>query len=467
MLGRKQIKAILGSDELIIALVIFFVGASWSWFFMSKVAQLADSLLLGYLLALFGFSVIVGISSIIFITTIFRLRDWVNQFRTVPLWIISLIFFIWAGIGYLVAWLITVIWIGRGGSWDTVMPFSSLTPLVAHTPLCFLGRFVGFYGLTATVMTLFFIVCMKKLRRFAIPTTIVILLISSSAWLLYRQPDGQPMRVVIVSEGLYNKASKVQGTYNLAVFPEYGLNAHASAAGRLQPEGPKETFYIGSQKEGAPGNAKNALVFASTQRGVIEERSKSRLIPAGEYVPYFIEGLLRLAHKNQTLTYFNKLLTLQKGAANFTPLYVNNNIAIGSGICSSIISTEDYRHFTSHGATVLTNSASLSHIDSRLYTFLHQGQALFMASANARPFLQSSNNAPAFALDNNGHILARISPIQSKIVTITTNKKRTPYTVLGEWPVYVGLAILAVMGIKKINAVKKLHAKKEKTVKKK
>ncbi len=460
MSNRKQFQAILGSDGLIIVLVILFIATSWSWFFLSKVAQLADSLLVGYLMALFGFSVIVGLSSFIFIKTILKIKHNVNQRHTISFWIVPLMFFIWAGTGYLVSWLIAVIWIGKGGSWDTVLPFSSLTPLLAHTPLRYLGRFVGFYGVTAAAMTMLFVFCMKKLRRFAVPTIAFILLATLLAWRLYSRPNGQNFRAVIVSEGLYDKAGKVQGTYDLAVFPEYGLVNYTSYTERLHTDSKKEAYYIGSKKEGKIGDHENALVFGTDQRGVLEERHKSRLIPAGEYVPYFIEVILRMANANHTLSFFNSLLTLQKGAANFNPLYINNNIALGSGICSSIIATEDYRHFTAHGATVLTNSASLSHIDSKLYTFLHEGQAMFMASANARPFLQSSNAAPAFALDNNGAIVARISPIQSKIATIKTNKRRTPYTILGEWPVYVGLAILAVMGAEKIKVITKARSKK-------
>ena len=122
-----------------------------------------------------------------------------------------------------------------------------------------------------------------------------------------------------------------------------------------------------------------------------------------------------------------------------TPYAFNKQLVVGAAACSSIISTEDYRSLVNQGATVLTNSASLDIFNgSRLFNWQHRGLAKFMAVANARPLLQSSNNWPAFALDQNGNQLAQIQPVGSTQVTITTNNKKTPYTLLGEWPAYVG-----------------------------
>lgn len=445
----KRIKKAIGNDGLLIAVVVFLVGLSWSWLFTSRVTELANSTVVGYFFALVAFLVIVGLNSYVFTKTIF----WINKkllAKKSSHWLALLIFIIWAGVEYTASLLSALIWIGRGGSVDSVLPFASFTPYVAYTPLRFLARMVGFHGLSAVVVVLIYVFSVKKLRKFALATTGFVFTATVFSWALYKSPAGPNITATIVSEKLSAPTNELLSGVDLVVIPEYGLSSAGSGKNRLSSKPDADTFYVGSkQVPGARGH-KNVLVFGSTKSGDIEQRDKSRLIPGGEYLPYFAEGILNITKANKTKDYFDIFKAVEKGPRNYSTLNADGKYYLGSAVCSSIISPEDYRRFTANGATVLTNSASLGIFNSKLFTFQHQGLAKFMAAANARPFLQSSNDADAFAINHNGNMLVKISPTNFEEINIDTNNKMTPYSLLGEWPAYIGLIATTVLLVKKL-----------------
>ena len=62
---------------------------------------------------------------------------------------------------------------------------------------------------------------------------------------------------------------------------------------------------------------------------------------------------------------------------------------------------------------------------------------------NARPFIQSAKDAPAFIYDHNGKLVAKASD-DIAYATVTTNNKKTPYTRLGNWILIV--SSFAILG---------------------
>jgi len=373
-------------------------------------------------------------------------KHWSKQ---VPIWAVPAFFIVWAAVEYVVSILSAIIWFGKNGSLDTVLPFASLAPFAAHTPLRYLARFVGFYGLSATVMVLLAVVLVKNLRRYALLTWGIVLMAVCCAWAVYRVPSGPVVKSVIVSETFDKKAKNLPGYYQLVVFPEYGIDQTGQRVDWKVTKSNGNFYFIGSERVDSDHGHKNVLIFGTERERIIEERPKSRLIPGGEYIPYFVDVVLHGLHANHTLLFFENLSAVEKGPPNYQPLKTNNGYSIGSAVCASIIASEDYRKFVNNGASLLTNSASLGIFESRLFTFQHEGLAMFMATANARPFLQSSNYAEAFALDHNGRMLARQSPVGAQEVLANTNTKITPYTKLGDWPAYIGLVILAFYFLKR------------------
>ncbi len=452
----ERIKKVIGNDGLMISVVVFLVGFSWSWLFTSRVTELADSALVGYALALTAFLIIVSLSSYVFVKTIFFFNRKFLSKNKVSFWVIPLLFVVWAGAEYLVALLSALIWIGRDGSLDTVVPFASFAPIVSHTPLRFLSRLVGFHGLSSVVVVFIYVFGVKKLRKYAFVTFAIVVIATTCSWAVFRTPNGPAINSLIVAEKLYERTGMVSDSHDLVVFPEYGLDGSGSGRDRISLEKKNNVFYVGSKQVPAKKGHKNILVFGSAQYGDVEQRAKSRLIPGGEYLPYFAQAVLKITRAEHTLGYFETLNAVEKGTSNYLPLNAGNKFYLGSSVCSSIIATEDYRRFTANGATVLTNSASLGIFNSSLFTFQHQGLAKFMATANARPFLQSSNDADAFSIDHDGNMVAKISPINTQEVTVVSNTKRTPYTLLGEWPAYLGLVAVGVMIFRKSRLFERL-----------
>ncbi len=438
------------TDTWIVLGIIFLNGFSWSWLFLSKVSELSESTIIGYALAVFAFLAMVAIGSYIYCKTVFY---FIKKFKSKKLkpWVLVELFFVWSVISFAVSWLSTIIWMGRNGSLDTVLPFANFTPSIAHTPLVYLSRFIGFYGMSGVVAVLVAVILVKNLRKFAIITISTVAVLNLLAWGLYKSPDGHIIKAQIVADKLHETQSVIANSPDIVVLPEYGISPSLDFTGRFQHStSENNTYYVGSRQNQIDNGHQNVLVFGSTQRGVTEQRVKSRLIPGGEYLPYIVDAILQVPGTKRTRDYFMIFKSVDKGTPNYQPLIVNDDIKLGSSICASIIATEDYRRFTSNGATVLTNSASLGIFNSVLFTFQHHGLAKFMAVANARPFLQASNDATAFALDHNGRMLAKVSPVNVREIKVSTNTRRTPHTLLGEWPVYAGFVVMAAYALNKL-----------------
>ncbi len=419
----------------LIALVNSFL---WSWLFLIDDAKLSNNAFTGYLTITIVYLIIVFISTTCFWYAIKYLQRDIKKSKN-PL-IIAKIFFVWAFVELAVSWLVTIVWIGRNGTWTTILPFSTLTPWLMWTPLRFISRYAGFYGVSASVVTLIFILANKKLRKYALAYSAIIFLLTLMSWRLYGSNNGNQTKVTIVAEQLGQPKRIPTNGSSLIVFPEYGLDNFNSKVdinnNRLLATNP--VYFVGSQQLPTAQGHTNTLVFGSSSQGITSMQSKSRLIPGGEYLAFPGEILLRAFAKN-TYTNFEVTRAVAKGNDKPKTFYLDDNITLGSAACSSIISTEDYRSLVNQGATLLTNSASLDIFrGSRLFNIEHRGLAKFMAVANARTFLQSSNNWPAFALDKNGNKIAEIQPVGNSTVTVVNNKAKTPYTILGEWVAYIG-----------------------------
>ncbi len=419
-----------------VLLLCVAISLLWSWLFLIDDARLLGSKFVAAAVMIIVFVVIVAISVFIFWRTIKYLQKNVKHSKNG--WVIVKIFFVWAFAEWLVSWLVAVVWMGHNGSWDNILPFSSLTPWLMWTPLRFVTRFVGYYGLSSAVVTGIFVISSKNLRRYGVAYGVVVLLLTTASWGLYARPNGQEIKATIVAEWLGYPTKVVTNDSKLVVVPEYGLDRYTTKNISTRFDTDKKVYFVGSRQTSNPHGFTNTLVFGSNQQGFIREQQKSRLIPGGEYLSLPVEIMLRVYSPN-TYTDFQVRRAVIKGSGKGEPFVINDGLILGSAACSSIIAPEDYRQLTNQGATLLTNSSSLEIFrGSRLFNWQHRGLAKFMAVANARPFLQSSHNWPAFALDHNGQQLAEIQPVNSKQVTVTTNNRKTPYTVLGEWPVVIG-----------------------------
>ena len=438
------------------------VAAMWSWLLLVDVAIISDATLLGLIVAGFAFAAMVLISTLVFALVIRHTHKALVQKNAKPVRQLVEFYAMWAGAELLVSWLVAVVWIGKDGSIDSVLPFASFTPFLMYTPLRFLARLVGFYGLSAIVVTLIMAVAHQKTRKLALPIAMIAIVLSGLMWLPYRRANGNELSVQVMAETLAERVPATEKDVDLVVFPEYGLDdiSDDNLDTRLIAPADREVYFLGSRQDPANGNAVyNNLIFGSSQKGLDRVVPKTRLIPGGEYLPFAVDYGLRVVGAESILSDFEFSRAVEKGASA-VPLYeLSDGDVVGSEVCASIIAPNDYRNLTRHGATVLTNSASLEIFRSPVFDIQQKGLGIFMATANARPFLQSANSSSAFALDHNGSILASTQPVGSAEATIQTNHATTPYTVLGEWVAYIGLALIAICSFPWVKAKAKRSPK--------
>ena len=365
----------------------------------------------------------------------------------------------WAAIELLFSWLLNVFYMGRNGSWDSVIPFMSLTPIIMQTPLRFLSRMFGYFGTSAVVGTglvlLFASIRNTKWRR---PTTtywFALILLNILLWIVYASANGPTIRTIIASETLVQNQTINATNTDLVFLPEYGRDDYDNnnIKSRFNTQG-HQVYYTGTRQSTKNYNNSNVLIYGSTKKGFTYEHKKSRLIVGGEYLPLTAETAVRTL-TSDVYTDFTVRRAVTKGDSFPGPYRLPNGVVVGNAACSSIISPDDYRKLSSQGATLPGNCASLKIFNgSRLFAIFHDGLAKFVATSNARPFLQSANSWKAFALDHNGNTIARTDPVSQMNVTVKTNTKITPYTVLGEWLSCHGIVFLFVS-----NARKRLNKK--------
>ncbi len=421
--------------------VAVLLSLCWVWLPFIDAAAISNNKFVATLIALFVFIVIVGLQTIIIAKSLRLIKKLKFKNRVLEL---STLFVLAAFVLWFLGWISTFIWYGEGASIDDVLPFTSITPFITHTPLKYLTQLFGFHGTTAVFAVLLYAMVKLKDRKLMAFIAVGLLTLNMGLWQIFKTPHGADIKVQISAQQLANP-QHVESSADLLLLPEYGLDDITNDNLATRMSGSDSTVFIGSKQTYTAQGNQNTLLYGTIGQGITSERQKSRLIVGGEYLAYSVEPWLRLLSPD-TVTNFEVSRKVIRGNDRVAPITTPSGLEVGAAVCSSILSTEDYRNLTNQGAVLLTNSASLEIFrGSRLFAVQHRGFAKFMAVANARPFAQSSNNWPAFALDHNGNQLAQIYPSSTLVVNLRSNTKKTPYTVLGEWPVMLGGLYLTAM----------------------
>lgn len=465
---KQKLKRII--KQPFVVLLCLWYTLAWSWAFITDSLDLAGSKPVAMAIAAWVVVFNVAISTYIVVKTFKFLT---GKFKKQNPWIVLVVGFpIFALMDYAISWLTAIIWIGPEGSIDNVLPLSSPTLLLVNTPFKYATRFVGFYGLAGFFWLITFLILEKKWRKYALICIAFLAGLSVVGWQLYKTPNGKELKATVISENLDNHVGVMQSRDSeLIVFPEYGLdeitNDNISKRVGKNRDGSKQNF-LGSQQifDGSPSGHLNILLFGNTEKGIISSQEKYRLIPGGEDLGYIVRTALRATNQKSTLDYFSYAKMVNKGKHPVVPIKVDDSATLGSAVCSSIIAPKDYQIFALKGATIFTNSASLTIFKgSRVFAWQQKSLARFMAVANSRYFLQSANAATAYALDNNGKQIAEVRGIEAKDVIVRNNTKKTFYTYAGDWLVAIGMLIVAgwlLIKLKNLNK-KKPKSKKQKT----
>lgn len=424
---------------------------AWSWVFSTDNLDLANSNLVGMIIAFWVITFNTAIALFVVGRT-FKLLKF--KFKKTNPWLIILVGLpVFAFMDFFIVWLTAIIWIGPEGSIDNVMPFISPAMILINTPLKYAARVIGFYGLAAFFWLLIFTLSIKKYRKLSFVCGFVLALFSTVGYVAYSNTTSSNINAIIISEELKGHVGVIYNAdTDLVVFPEYGLDkiTDDNLQTRLAENNDKKTYFIGSQQRNLddPNQGHfNSLIFGDNKNGISSFQDKYRLIPAGEDLSYAMKLALILSFRNETIDYFGYSKKIIKGSKQLTPIKINDNAVLGAAVCSSIISPEDYRHLTKNGSTLLSNSASLTIFKgSRVFAWQQKTLARFMAISNYRYFLQSANSAPAFMLDENGNQQVEVNGKQAKEVTVKNYKNKTIYTIMGEWLSAIGAIIVLIWG---------------------
>lgn len=360
----------------------------------------------------------------------------------------------WALSEFLRTFFFSVITYGPGGSFSPNWNLGLIGMSLMSTPLAYISRFTGMYGMSVIAVLINIALFQIIQRRHSLLSSGVLLFVLTGSMLGYKlyQPNGNYVATSAVhlapSDSLDNWAPVDLPGRNtqLLVAPEYSLffdnpDYQTFAANNF---GGRTVLVTSLGSSSKPPN--NILTYYKPDRGLFNQQAKTFLVTGGEYMPYILSVLYKTINQEYLIKTFNETQQVRKGV---TPEYVVDidGLKTGGLVCSGVLALNEYRRLSKNGAEILTNSASLAVITgASLYHTQESYLTRFHSIANARPFIQASRSGESYIIDSNGSKLVASSG-QSKLISavVRTSKKRTLYSMLGEWSLIASILLLTLL----------------------
>lgn len=346
-----------------------------------------------------------------------------------------------------------------GASIGDYWNFGSLGLAVISSPIGYVGRFFGMYGLSMLVVLVSVTIVWALHGKFK-PIILIVcgLIVLGSVGYFYelRSEIGSSVPAsVLQREGNLDDLTSGPTDFKfmedspkeLIVLTEYS-RIHADGNekyaqkyvfDRLSPSGMSIDVLADFTK---PGVRYNTLEARNKNSEVLDTQTKQLLIPTGEYLP----GILQLFYKLTGQDGINQNFAATRGLNRGQPPRVvsTGSLHVAPVACSGILGRNIYRDLVNDGGQVLTNSASLIIFSgSKAYFRQSLQMARFHAIANQRTYIQASMGAPAFVIDDQGDFI--VAPAETKTAFIdfrfTPTSHLTPYTRFGEWPLLLATAV--------------------------
>jgi len=376
---------------------------------------------------------------------------------------------LWIIAGYLGSWLFSVVtWSSDGNGLNTLNSIGNLGLPAAMTPLAFLSRFVGLYGLAAIVVAINVVIWYSARSKKPQPVIWALGLLVITVGATHLLTPVKTMKPIMAAaqqetnaaltgtrglEADYSKNALPTNVdkVDILVLPEYAsLFSGTSRVAQqtalqhiLKSDG---SVIYGSGSLSKDGRLYNQIRLANANGVTYAAQEKTYLVPFGEFIPGAYRAGLNLLGFDKYLSYYAPGRMTQRGSDGMTKLYTKNDVQYGSLACTATATPSLYRSLAAQGANVLTNSASLS------FTQAHstlQGMTVeqlhFEAVANAKPMVVSTRGGHAYIIDHNGATKAQTKVISNTLIysSIQPTQGRTLYTILGEYVLWVAGAILA------------------------
>ena len=447
----------------LVGIFSFFGVLGWSlqtnpqrWAFVSGWQAITGQWLI-YTVFVLLFSIQYAVFAALYLKLKPKLLDWRSYLIIPSIWVISeaarSLFF-------------SLVMYGKGSLVGLHWNFGVLGAAASVTPLVYLSRLVGMFGLSFVVVMIGVSIYWIIKKQYKLPVIIlsIISLVTFISWIAWRVPvNSKQIQVGYVQlaqnfdnyengdsyfDELSNMVKNRSTKNDILVLPEYSnffvdtgksYLAHQIAGDVTSDDG----LIITSVSNDVDSHThKNRLEIYNPKGEVVTTQDKTFLIPIGEYLPNLVVGLYKLGGMNQALKMHEDARIVAQGTDPNKPITVRG-ISLASLACSGAITPELYRGLVNGGAEIMTNSASLgAFTDATLYHAQSRQFAHFMAVANSRPFVQSAGGAYSFVIDNNGDFVSQTDNLGTNYdsVTLQVTKSKTPYTVLGEWVIFFSLS---------------------------
>jgi apolipoprotein N-acyltransferase len=383
--------------------------------------------------------------------------------------------------------MFSIFFMGPGGSIGTYWNFGVLGVAGAVTPLGYLARVVGMFGLSFIIVVVNICIFWLIQKRWKLPLSILIGifalgLICYFVWkppansrkivtgylqqsLVYQTFQGDMSYYELVGK----LAAELKEKTDILVLPEYSqffidteqtnTEQYKLAQTTAQEISNANGSIITSTENTSTGKKTNRVVMYSVTGALKAFNDKTFLIPLGEYMPYVFIGIFKLMSQEQLLYTHQQMRQIAQGQSSGAVFSGENNIKLGSLACSGAIAPELYRSLARNGAEVLTNSANLGiFTNAPFYHQQSQQFARFIALSNARPYVQSAAGAYSYSVSGDGEFVSKTDDLGFKLQTTQASlgQPRTIYTIIGEWVVWLSaLILIAVVFIKSFGVKKK------------
>jgi len=423
---------------------------------MTRKQFLVDFYVIGFIISVFAYYFLaqstletwaVGVSGFMlflapFFTTIFLSS--ITAFSTValgyalykikPTYRIYSLVILWPLMEILRSELFSLANFGPGGSVLPSFNFGTIAIHASGTPLVYISRFVGFYGLSGVVVLIN--LCIYKLVEYRLKSklsiifALILLQTIGLNYIAWQQGNNLPnqRRINVAAIKLTNEGyvdyegglPNLKPSTDLVVLPEYAYYSAKDYIGNVTSKLSANGAAVMSLAEVVDGYNRNNLVAYNSSGDQLTKQQKSFLIPGGEYMPVFMRTFLRLTGKNESLKLFDDHYAVKKGVPPETVIKVNDSLRIGGLACSGVTRIDKYQSLTRNGANVLTNSAQLTLFPYNSFYFQSaRNLARFQAVVNNRPFIQSARGGESFVLDNQGRVVITSKGTSTQLLQAT------------------------------------------------
>ncbi len=362
---------------------------------------------------------------------------------------------------YAGSWLFSLVYSGPGATLGAHWNFGNLGFGASVTPLAYLARYLGLFGLSFVVVLINLAFYRLLHRRWLAAASIILGACALSALAFY-QYHGSTAKVAVslasLKEGdldyAHSLGSQAAAPSKLFVFPEYSFYYQTATPDEQKRDLPKLITADGATINAGLEHARlftdhHSLITYTSQNGaMLDQQQKTFLIPAGEYLPYWIESALHTLGLANLIPTFNNMNAITPGA---TPEHVVDvsGLRVGTLSCSGIITPSFYQRLAGQGAEILVNTAALNiFANSPIYSQQNRQIARFQAIANAKPYMQATKSGASYIVDHNGTFVTEAPAGRTMVLAayVAPQKQTTLYSQFGEWVVYTAAIGLMLLG---------------------